>query len=95
MRSARAPCLARCVWSYAELARTGACPRHPVQFRTRQLKAKILKARATPPMYLACDLKTTALASVLQVKFDVILIDPPLEEYGRQGTGRQTLSALC
>ena len=51
-----------------------------MQLRTRQLKQRILKARLSPPMYHACDLKTTQLAGLLQVKFDVILIDPPMQE---------------
>jgi hypothetical protein len=52
-----------------------------VQLRTRQLKQRLLSLRATPPMYHACDLRNTALAPLLQARFDVILIDPPMEEY--------------
>ena len=37
-------------------------------------------------MYLKCDLKTFDLSS-LGTKFDVILIDPPLEEYQRKASG--------
>lgn len=36
----------------------------------------------TPPMYLKCDLETFDLRD-LESKFDVILIEPPLEEYQR------------
>lgn len=37
---------------------------------------------ASPPMYLKCDLRKFDLND-LKSKFDVILIDPPLEEYKR------------
>ena len=37
---------------------------------------------STPPMYLKCDLRTYNLLD-LNNKFDVILIEPPLEEYQR------------
>ena len=42
-----------------------------------KLKNEVLKKRATPPMWLKCDLKTFDLSTL--GKFDVILIDPPLE----------------
>ena len=45
-----------------------------------------ITARATQPMYLNCDLRTFDL-STLGSKFDVILIDPPLEEYQRRASG--------
>ena len=44
-----------------------------------KLKNEILKKRATPAMWLKCDLKTYDLSTL--GKFDVILIDPPLPEY--------------
>ena len=44
-----------------------------------KLKNEVLKIRATPPMWLKCDLKTFDLSTL--GKFDVILIDPPLPEY--------------
>jgi len=47
-----------------------------------KLKNEVLKKRATPPMWLKCDLKTFDLSSL--GKFDVILIDPPLPEYYRR-----------
>ena len=47
-----------------------------------KLKNDVLKKRATPPMWLKCDLKTFDLSSL--GKFDVILIDPPLPEYYRR-----------
>ena len=37
-------------------------------------------------MYLKCDLRTFDLSS-LGSKFDVILVDPPLEEYQRKASG--------
>ena len=47
-------------------------------------KDEVVEKRATPPMALQCDLKTYDLASL--GKFDVILIDPPWEEYKRRVT---------
>ena len=47
-----------------------------------KLKNEVLKKRATPAMWLKCDLKTFDLSSL--GKFDVILIDPPLPEYYRR-----------
>lgn len=47
-----------------------------------QLKDELISDTATPPMYLKADLKTFDLKN-LGVKFDVILIEPPLEEYFR------------
>lgn len=43
-----------------------------------RLKDDLIKDTATPPMYLQTDLKTFDLKS-LDTKFDVILIEPPLE----------------
>lgn len=37
---------------------------------------------STPPMYLKCDLRSYNLLD-LNNKFDVILVEPPLEEYQR------------
>lgn len=44
-----------------------------------KLKNDILQKRATPAMWIQCDLKTFDLSKL--GKFDVILIDPPLPEY--------------
>ncbi|KAJ3289300.1 N6-adenosine-methyltransferase subunit mettl14 [Borealophlyctis nickersoniae] len=52
---------------------------YPKLRRLVNLKNDLVKHRATPPMYLKADLKTFELQS-LGSKFDVILIDPPLEE---------------
>ncbi|KAJ8977391.1 hypothetical protein NQ317_013295 [Molorchus minor] len=47
-----------------------------------KLKDELIQQTATPPMYLKCDLPTYDLKN-LNCKFDVILIEPPLEEYQR------------
>ncbi|VDP21831.1 unnamed protein product [Echinostoma caproni] len=47
-----------------------------------RLKDSLIESRTTPPMYLRADLKTFDL-NELQSKFDVVLIEPPLEEYHR------------
>lgn len=47
-----------------------------------RLKDEHIAKTATPPMYLKCDLRKFDL-NQLQSKFDVILVDPPLEEYQR------------
>jgi len=47
-----------------------------------RLKNKLVDEVAHPPMYLKCDLETFDFKS-LDHKFDVILIEPPLEEYAR------------
>ena len=44
-----------------------------------RMKNALVENRATPPTYLKVDLRTFDLKS-LGTKFDVILIDPPLEE---------------
>lgn len=51
-----------------------------------KLKDGILAKRATPGMSLKCDLKTQDLID-LGTKFDVILIDPPWEEYQTRVNG--------
>ena len=43
-------------------------------------KDALITERATPPTYKQCDLKTFDLAT-LGTKFDVIVVDPPWEEY--------------
>ncbi|KAL3700933.1 hypothetical protein R1sor_018955 [Riccia sorocarpa] len=51
-------------------------------------KDKLISDRATPPMYMQCDLRTTELRPELfGTKFDVILVDPPWEEYVRRAPG--------
>ncbi|KAK3911779.1 N6-adenosine-methyltransferase non-catalytic subunit [Frankliniella fusca] len=47
-----------------------------------KLKDDLIQQTATPPMYLKCNLQTMDLKQ-LDHKFDVILVEPPLEEYQR------------
>jgi len=47
-----------------------------------KLKDDLISERNTPPMYLQADLETFELCD-LNCKFDVILLEPPLEEYQR------------
>lgn len=47
-----------------------------------KLKDEQIQETATPPMYLKCDLMTYDLKQI-NSKFDVILVEPPLEEYQR------------
>ncbi|XP_028130632.1 N6-adenosine-methyltransferase non-catalytic subunit [Diabrotica virgifera virgifera] len=47
-----------------------------------KLKDELIQETATPPMYLKCDLMTYDLKTINN-KFDVILVEPPLEEYQR------------
>jgi hypothetical protein len=42
----------------------------------------LIASTATPPMFLKCDLQTFNFKE-LNNKFDVILVEPPLEEYQR------------
>ena len=50
-------------------------------------KEALLRQRATPPAYLRCDLRTFPLsAASLGTQFDVILIDPPCDEYARRAS---------
>uniref|UniRef100_A0AAR2LUL3 N(6)-adenosine-methyltransferase non-catalytic subunit METTL14 n=1 Tax=Pygocentrus nattereri TaxID=42514 RepID=A0AAR2LUL3_PYGNA len=48
-----------------------------------RLKDELISATNTPPMYLQADLDTFDLRD-LKCKFDVILLEPPLEEYYRE-----------
>ncbi|XP_064617585.1 N6-adenosine-methyltransferase non-catalytic subunit-like [Liolophura sinensis] len=47
-----------------------------------RLKDELIAKTNTPPMYLKTDLDTFDLQD-LRIKFDVILVEPPLEEYNR------------
>lgn len=47
------------------------------------LKDELIRKTNTPPMYLRCDLENFDLTE-LGTKFEVILIQPPLEEYRKQ-----------
>merc|ERR1719220_1700916 len=59
---------------------------YPKIERLIKLKDEILGKRATPGMSLKCDLKDFDLQS-LGTKFDVILLDPPWEEYQSRVVG--------
>jgi len=59
---------------------------YPKIERLVKLKSEILGKRATPSMSLKCDLKTFDLSS-LGTKFDVLLLDPPWEEYQTRVAG--------
>lgn len=59
---------------------------YPKIERLIKLKDDILGKRATPAMSRKCDLKELDLSS-LGTKFDVILVDPPWEEYQSRVVG--------
>jgi len=59
---------------------------YPKIERLITLKDEILARRATPGMSLKCNLKDFDLTS-LGTKFDVILLDPPWEEYATRTCG--------
>ena len=48
-----------------------------------KLKDDLISDTAAPPMYLKTDLFSQNLKDMKDLKFDVILIEPPLEEYQR------------
>lgn len=52
-----------------------------------QLKDNLIKESATPPMYLQANLKQLTSSMFGGTKFDVILIEPPLEEYYARSGG--------
>ncbi|KAK9749421.1 hypothetical protein RND81_02G124500 [Saponaria officinalis] len=53
-----------------------------------QKKDEIVDKAATPPMYYKCDLREFALSpEFFGTKFDVILVDPPWEEYVHRAPG--------
>lgn len=56
---------------------------HPKLSRLLELKKGLVSRRATPPMGLRVDLKNFDLRR-LSNKFDVIVVDPPWEEYARR-----------
>lgn len=59
---------------------------YPKLQKVLQLKQEVIQKRATPAMSLKTDLKTFDLTQ-LGTRFDVILIDPPWEEYHNRVTG--------
>lgn len=51
-------------------------------------KDELVRARASPPYYLKANLKDLPLSvDTFGTKFDVILVDPPWEEYVRRAPG--------
>ncbi|KTF95864.1 hypothetical protein cypCar_00017537 [Cyprinus carpio] len=56
---------------------------YPKQRELIRLKDELIAATNTPPMYLQADPDTFDLRD-LKCKFDVLLIEPPLEEYYRE-----------
>eukprot|EP01056_Protomagalhaensia_sp_Gyna25_P000874 Protomagalhaensia_sp_Gyna_25__873@NODE_1421_length_1851_cov_123_456402_g1146_i0_p1_GENE_NODE_1421_length_1851_cov_123_456402_g1146_i0NODE_1421_length_1851_cov_123_456402_g1146_i0_p1_ORF_typecomplete_len438_score69_02MTA70/PF05063_14/2_4e44EF_assoc_1/PF08355_12/1_6EF_assoc_1/PF08355_12/3_4e02_NODE_1421_length_1851_cov_123_456402_g1146_i0401314 len=63
---------------------------YPRWARLIQEKVEIRNARVHPPQFLRCNLKRFDLAS-LGTQFDVILVDPPWEEYRRRTPGAPRL----
>jgi len=61
---------------------TGRFEEYPKLQELIRLKDDLIAETAHPPMYLKCDLEKYDLKQ-LNTKFDVILIEPPLEEYSR------------
>lgn len=57
--------------------------RYPKLEKLLHLHTELVRQHACPPTYLTADLQKFHLAELLPVKFDSILIDPPLEEYAR------------
>ncbi|KAH9324388.1 hypothetical protein KI387_004566 [Taxus chinensis] len=71
-----------------ELELTNVVEDYPKLRELIQKKDEIVAKSACPPMYLKCDLRETALSSELfGTKFDVILVDPPWEEYVHRAPG--------
>lgn len=55
---------------------------HPDLARLASCKNDIAERYATPPFYLQADLRNLKLSTeTFGTKFDVVLIDPPWEEY--------------
>jgi len=54
---------------------------YPDLKRLIHMKDRLVRARATDPMFHSCDLRTLDLPGTLQTRFDVILVDPPWYEY--------------
>ncbi|CAA6655465.1 unnamed protein product [Spirodela intermedia] len=59
-----------------------------LELTTDSEKDEIVAKSATPPMYYKCDLREFALSpEFFGTKFDVILVDPPWEEYVHRAPG--------
>ncbi|KAG9337094.1 hypothetical protein JZ751_029762 [Albula glossodonta] len=59
-----------------------------------RLKDELISSTNTPPMYLQADPETFDLRE-LKCKFDVILLEPPLEEYYREKWGFRRCEDIC
>ncbi|KAH7538079.1 hypothetical protein FEM48_Zijuj03G0161000 [Ziziphus jujuba var. spinosa] len=71
-----------------ELELTNVVEDYPKLRELIQKKDEIVSKSASPPMYYKCDLKEFELSpEFFGTKFDVILIDPPWEEYVHRAPG--------
>lgn len=71
-----------------ELELTSVVEDYPKLRELIQRKDEIVANAATPPMYYKCDLKEHVLTpEFFGTKFDVILVDPPWEEYVHRAPG--------
>ncbi|XP_031503569.1 N6-adenosine-methyltransferase non-catalytic subunit MTB [Nymphaea colorata] len=71
-----------------ELELTNVVEDYPKLRELIQKKDEIVQKSASPPMYYKCDLKEHALSpEFFGTKFDVILVDPPWEEYVHRAPG--------
>uniref|UniRef100_A0A2P2J5L0 Uncharacterized protein MANES_14G024000 n=1 Tax=Rhizophora mucronata TaxID=61149 RepID=A0A2P2J5L0_RHIMU len=71
-----------------ELELTNVVEDYPKLRELIQKKDEIVAKSASPPMYLKCDLKDFELSpEFFGTKFDVILVDPPWEEYVHRAPG--------
>lgn len=67
---------------------------YPKLKRLVQLKDSLVTRVAHPPTYLKADLRKFNLGSLIPVKYDVVLIDPPLEAYEWEGTPTASTSQV-
>ncbi|GJN30302.1 hypothetical protein PR202_gb18595 [Eleusine coracana subsp. coracana] len=71
-----------------ELDLTSVAEDYPKLRELIQRKDEIVARAATPPMYYKCDLREHVLSpEFFGTKFDVILVDPPWEEYTHRAPG--------
>ncbi|KAF5732376.1 hypothetical protein HS088_TW18G01070 [Tripterygium wilfordii] len=71
-----------------ELELTNVVEDYPKLRELIQKKDEIVTKSATPPMYFKCDLREFELSpEFFGTKFDVILVDPPWEEYVHRAPG--------
>lgn len=71
-----------------ELELTAVVEDYPKLRELIQKKDEIVAKSASPPMYYKCDLREHVLSpEFFGTKFDVILVDPPWEEYVHRAPG--------